>query len=69
MVDIEVFGLPADSVRKGVHKTRYQQGPHPKWENINEEFLIEKVSVSCIQVSHVILAKLTSVTMHCPDMI
>ena len=44
MVDIEMFGLPADSVRKGIHKTRYQQGPHPKWENPNEEFLFEKVN-------------------------
>lgn len=44
MVDIEMFGLPADSVRKGVHKTRYQPGPHPKWESPNEEFLFEKVN-------------------------
>ena len=44
MVDIEMFGLPADIVRKGDHKTRLQQGPHPKWENPSEEFVFEKVN-------------------------
>ena len=53
-VDIEMFGLPADTIRKGVHKTRCQPGPHPKWENPNEEFLFEKVNyfkfILCAQI-------------------
>ena len=47
MVDIEMFGLPADTIRKGVHKTHYQPGPHPRWENPTEEFLFEKVKEIC----------------------
>ena len=51
MVEIETFGLPADTKRsKGAHKTRYQQGPHPKWENPPEEFLFEKVREICFNI-------------------
>ena len=44
MVNIETFGLPADTVCKG-NKTRYQVGPHPKWENPEEDFVFEKVRI------------------------
>ena len=50
MVDIEMFGLPVDTIRKGVHKTRYQPGPHPRWENPNEEFLFEKVEYKYVYI-------------------
>ncbi|XP_065908200.1 1-phosphatidylinositol 4,5-bisphosphate phosphodiesterase beta-4-like isoform X2 [Dysidea avara] len=43
MVDIEMFGLPVDTVRKGVMKTRYQVGPHPEWNNHDETFVFKKV--------------------------
>ena len=44
MVDIEMFGLPVDTVRKGVMKTRYQVGPHPEWNNHDETFVFKKVA-------------------------
>ena len=65
MVDIEMFGLPADSIRKGVHKTRYQPGPHPKWENPNEEFHFEKVNKVIISTSCMYIAEFTHFT-KCP---
>jgi len=54
MVNIETFGLPADTVCKG-NKTRYQSGPHPIWENPEEDFVFEKVSCltfvpTCLQI-------------------
>ncbi|XP_065895579.1 1-phosphatidylinositol 4,5-bisphosphate phosphodiesterase beta-4-like isoform X2 [Dysidea avara] len=42
MVNIETLGLPADTVCKG-NRTRYQAGPHPKWENPDEDFVFEKI--------------------------
>ncbi|XP_065908131.1 1-phosphatidylinositol 4,5-bisphosphate phosphodiesterase beta-4-like isoform X2 [Dysidea avara] len=43
MVDIEMFGLPVDTVHKGVMKTHYQLGPHPEWNNHDETFAFKKV--------------------------
>ncbi|XP_065908218.1 1-phosphatidylinositol 4,5-bisphosphate phosphodiesterase beta-4-like [Dysidea avara] len=43
MVDIEMFGLPVDTVRKGEMKTHYQVGPHPEWNNHDETFVFKKV--------------------------
>ena len=43
MVDIEMFGLPVDIIRKGEMKTHYQLGPHPKWDNHDETFVFKKV--------------------------
>ncbi|XP_065895577.1 1-phosphatidylinositol 4,5-bisphosphate phosphodiesterase beta-4-like [Dysidea avara] len=42
MVNIETFGLPAGTVCEG-NRTRYQAGPHPKWENPDEAFVFEKI--------------------------
>ena len=43
MVDVEMFGLPVDTVHKGVMKTHYKLGPHPKWDNHDQTFVFEKV--------------------------
>ncbi|XP_065917924.1 1-phosphatidylinositol 4,5-bisphosphate phosphodiesterase beta-1-like [Dysidea avara] len=43
MVDIEMFGLPVDTVRKGVMKTHYQVGPHPEWNNNDKKFVFKKI--------------------------
>ncbi|XP_065908152.1 1-phosphatidylinositol 4,5-bisphosphate phosphodiesterase beta-4-like isoform X2 [Dysidea avara] len=43
MVDIEMFGLPVDTVTKGVMKTHYHLGPHPEWNNYDETFVFKKV--------------------------
>ena len=45
MVNIETFGLPAGTVCEG-NRTRYQAGPHPKWENPDEAFVFEKVNMA-----------------------
>ena len=45
MVDIEMFGLPVDTVRKGEMKTHYQVGPHPEWNNHDETFVFKKVAM------------------------
>ena len=42
-----MFGLPVDTVRKGVMKTHYQLGPHPKWDNHDEKFEFKQVSYIC----------------------
>ena len=49
MVDIEMFGLPVDTVRKGVMKTQYQVGPHPKWDNHGENFEVEIYHMHCVR--------------------
>jgi len=38
-----MFGLPVDTVRKGVMKTCSQLGPHPKWNSHDETFAFKKV--------------------------
>jgi len=44
MVDIEMFGLPVDTVYKGEMKTNYQPGPHPQWNQQDEMVVFRKVS-------------------------
>jgi len=65
MVDIEMFGLPVDTVHKGVMKTHYQLGPHPKWNNHDETFLFKKVTILLISDP---LRKLCSMQVVFPEM-
>ena len=44
MVDIEMYGLPVDTVHKGAMRTCYQLGPHPEWNNHDEIFVFKKVT-------------------------